>query len=121
MAASQAELHQAVLACLQQTTGPDPQGIKAAEAQLSALAQQPGFGVVLVQVALASPHDVAAHLRQLAAVLLKQYVKQHWIQGERGFVPPGGCLVALGQSPSCYIPHNFCSPTATSHTTSAPV
>jgi hypothetical protein len=90
MAASQTttELHQAVLACLQQTTGPDRQGIKAAEAQLPALAQQPGFGVVLVQVALASPQEVPAHLRQLAAVLLKQYVKQHWIQGERGFVPP---------------------------------
>jgi hypothetical protein len=82
---------QAVLTCLSQTQQPDPQGIKHAEAELQALATQPGFGAALTQIALASQEVAPAHLRQLAAVLLKQYVKQHWISGERGFVPPGEC------------------------------
>lgn len=80
---------QPVLSCLQQTQGPDPQGIRQAEDQLKAFAQQPGYGCVLAQIALSSPHEVPAHLRQLAAVLLKQYVKQHWVAGERGYEPPG--------------------------------
>jgi hypothetical protein len=86
-----AQLQQTVLSCLQQTQGPDAQSIKNAEAQLTLLAQQPGFGCVLVQIALTPPQQgILTHLRQLAAVLLKQYVKQHWIAGERGFEPPGG-------------------------------
>jgi hypothetical protein len=80
---------QQLLQCLQQLQGPDHQAIKAAEACLSGLAQQPGYGVCLVQAALAA-ESVAPPLRQLAAVLLKTYVKQHWVAGERGFQPPGG-------------------------------
>lgn len=95
---------QAVLLCLQQTQGPDPQGIKQAEAQLKALSQLPGFGVVLSQIALASGQEIPAPTRQLAAVLLKQYVKQHWIAGERGFEPPGAlpwCLVRAVSAGYC--------------------
>lgn len=93
---------QSVLSALQQTQGPDPQGIKHAEAQLKALSQLPGFGVVLLQIALASKQEVPAPTRQLAAVLLKQYVKQHWISGERGFEPPGtlGCAVHDQHTPA---------------------
>lgn len=86
---------QPVLLCLQQTQSPDPQGIKQAEQQLKALAQQSGYGCVLAQIALASPQEVSAHIRQLAAVLLKQYVKQHWVAGERGFEPPGSALLKM--------------------------
>jgi len=86
---------QPVLLCLQQTQSPDPQGIKQAEQQLKALAQQAGYGCVLAQIALASPQEVSAHIRQLAAVLLKQYVKQHWIAGERGFEPPGSARLKI--------------------------
>eukprot|EP00878_Enallax_costatus_P044724 GHUV01053448.1.p1 GENE.GHUV01053448.1~~GHUV01053448.1.p1 ORF type:complete len:172 (+),score=46.18 GHUV01053448.1:247-762(+) len=80
------EQGQRVLQCLQHIQGANPEAIKAAEAQLTVESQQPGYGVVLCQIALST--QVAAHLRQLAAVLLKQYVRQHWVEGERGFQPP---------------------------------
>lgn len=66
--------------------GANPTAIRAAEAQLTVESQQPGYGVILCQIALSA--QMAANLRQLAAVLLKQYVKQHWVEGERKFRPP---------------------------------
>lgn len=77
---------QRILQCLQHVQDANPEAIKAAEAQLTVESQQAGYGVVLCQIALSS--QVSVHLRQLAAVLLKQYVKQHWVEGERGFQPP---------------------------------
>ncbi|WIA08198.1 hypothetical protein OEZ85_007649 [Tetradesmus obliquus] len=80
---------QRILQCLQHSVDTsNAETIRAAEAQLALEAQQPGYGVVLCQIALSSGAAVPAHLRQLAAVLLKQYVKAHWQEGERGFQPP---------------------------------
>jgi hypothetical protein len=42
--------------------------------------------VVLCSIAL-SP-AAPAELRQLAAVLLKQHIKAHWVEGERRYEPP---------------------------------
>lgn len=86
---------QTVLSCLQHIQGTNPEGIRQAEIQLKASATQEQYGRCLVQIALAPAQEVPTHVRQLAAVLLKQYVKQHWIAGERGFEPPGRCCEQL--------------------------
>jgi hypothetical protein len=59
---------------------------RAAEAALQQQSTQHGHGVVLCSIAL-SP-AAPAELQQLAAVLLKQYIKAHWIEGERRYEPP---------------------------------
>jgi hypothetical protein len=67
---------QRVLQCLQHSVDTsNAETIRAAEAQLALEAQQAGYGVVLCQIALTGGAAVPAHLRQLAAVLLKHYVK----------------------------------------------
>ena len=67
---------QRILQCLQHSVDTSDAGtIRAAEAQLALEAQQPGYGVILCHIALSASAAVPAHLRQLAAVLLKQYVK----------------------------------------------
>ena len=45
-----------------------------------------GFGVALTTLAL-SP-DAQYGLKQLAAVVLKKYVKEHWQEGEKHYTPP---------------------------------
>lgn len=77
---------QRILQCLQHIQDANPEAINKTEAQLKVESQQAGYGVVLSQIAISS--QVSATLRQLAAVLLKQYVKQHWVEGDRGFQPP---------------------------------
>ena len=82
------EQGQRVLACLQAALQPETN--QAAERQLAHEAEQPRYGVLLARIALA--RDAAApQVRQLAAVLLKGYVKAHWVEGERGFTPPQAC------------------------------
>jgi hypothetical protein len=70
----------------------------------------------LAQLAVAQ-QQVAAPLRHAAAVLLKQYVKQHWVAGERGYEPPGACDVGArdGHCPDRTTPHYTrpTTPTAT--------
>ena len=79
------EQGQRVLACLHAALQPETN--QAAERQLQQEALQPRYGSILAQIALAR-EAAAPPVRQLAAVLLKGYVKSHWIEGERGFVPP---------------------------------
>ena len=57
-----------------------------AEAALKQQGKEQGHGVVLCSITLspAAPPE----LRQLAAVLLKQYIKAHWVEGERRYEPP---------------------------------
>lgn len=59
---------------------------EAAEAGLGQLDLQPGHGIVLTNIALTS--GAPNELRQLAAVLLKQNIKRHWIEGEKNYTPP---------------------------------
>ena len=65
---------------------PEAPSRKAAEALLEAGAQQHGFGAALVAVALAA--EVAPGLRQLAAVVLKKWVRDHWDASAPHFAPP---------------------------------
>ena len=54
-----------------------------AEAQLLAASRQGGYGVLLAKAALA--RKMPTDLCQLAAMLLKQYVKVHWQDGGEKF------------------------------------
>ncbi|KFM24134.1 Exportin-2 [Auxenochlorella protothecoides] len=65
-------LHEAFL----QTLAPNPELIKQAEAYLKTAAQQPGYGIAVLQ--LISAESVAVEVRQAAAVGFKNYVKYSW-------------------------------------------
>jgi hypothetical protein len=89
------EQGQRILKCLQTAVDSNRENSRAAEAQLLLEAEQPGYGLVLARIALAT-NDVAPDLRLVAAVLLKQYVKQ--------VRRTCGCCVPVGCS------HAYCSP-----------
>ena len=57
-----------------------------AETQLTQGGTQPGFGLALTRVAL--NQQVPFGTRQLGAVVLKKYIKEHWVEGEGRFSPP---------------------------------
>jgi hypothetical protein len=59
---------------------------EAAEGALGQLDLSSGHGIVLTNISLTS--GAPNELRQLAAVLLKQYIKRHWIEGEKNYIPP---------------------------------
>jgi hypothetical protein len=80
------EQAQRIAHCLQVTLEPDQARRAAAEQQLVAEDVQPGFGTALVQIV--TSQEVPAHLRQLAAVLLKQHIRRHWVEGDDKFQPP---------------------------------
>eukprot|EP00250_Pteridium_aquilinum_P006987 c16793_g1_i1 orf=84-3179(-) len=75
-----------LLNCLNATLNVDPGTRKAAEDALTTASTQPGYGVALAQLILDKALPLG--LRQLAAVVLKQYVKQHWQEGEDNYRPP---------------------------------
>lgn len=60
----------------------------AAEAQLDQDAQAAGFGVVLCHIATSQQEGLHFGVRQLAAVVLKKYIKEHWMEDTRSFRPP---------------------------------
>lgn len=57
-----------------------------AEASLHQASLQPGFGSALAKVA--ANRELSSGLRQLAAVLLKQFIKKHWEEDEETFEHP---------------------------------
>eukprot|EP00887_Chlorella_sp_A99_P007628 scaffold20.g7628.t1 len=65
-----------LLQILQATLQPDATTRQAAEAALEAGTRQPGFASALLNVVLAS--ELPSGLRQLAAVVLKKTVREHW-------------------------------------------
>ncbi|KAG4403351.1 hypothetical protein GLYMA_01G093902v4 [Glycine max] len=75
-----------LLSCLSATLDPNPEVRCFAEASLDQASRQPGFGSALSKVA--ANKELVVGLRQLAAVLLKQFVKKHWQEGEDSFEPP---------------------------------
>eukprot|EP00256_Glycine_max_P068234 XP_025982829.1 importin-9 [Glycine max] len=75
-----------LLNCLSATLDPNPEVRCFAEASLDQASRQPGFGSALSKVA--ANMELVVGLRQLAAVLLKQFVKKHWQEGEDSFEPP---------------------------------
>uniref|UniRef100_A0A453RBS0 Importin N-terminal domain-containing protein n=1 Tax=Aegilops tauschii subsp. strangulata TaxID=200361 RepID=A0A453RBS0_AEGTS len=58
----------------------------AEESLCQASLQPAGYGAALTKVTVNK--EVPFGLRQLAAVLLKQFIKQHWEEDEDNFVPP---------------------------------
>ncbi|KAK9806782.1 hypothetical protein WJX72_002643 [[Myrmecia] bisecta] len=65
---------------------PDPQARHAGEAKLQDASSQSGFGLALVNVTLRQ--EVPYGLRQLAAVVLKKFVKEHWTPESKHFKEP---------------------------------
>ncbi|KAM4109208.1 hypothetical protein ACB094_03G102800 [Castanea mollissima] len=75
-----------LLNCLSATLDPNHEVRSFAEASLNQASLQPGFGSALSKVA--ANRELPLGLRQLAAVLLKQFVKKHWQEGEDSFEHP---------------------------------
>ncbi|GAV80225.1 IBN_N domain-containing protein [Cephalotus follicularis] len=75
-----------LLNCLSATLDPNHELRSFAEASLNHASLQPGFGAALSKVA--ANKEVPFGLRQLAAVLLKQFIKKHWQEGDESFEHP---------------------------------
>lgn len=72
--------------CLNATLDTNQQVRSFAEASLAQASLQHGFGSALAKVA--ANREFPMGLRQLAAVLLKQFIKKHWHEDEDGFEHP---------------------------------
>ncbi|PSR91229.1 Importin-9 like [Actinidia chinensis var. chinensis] len=72
--------------CLNATLDTNHQVRSFAEASLHQASLQPGFGSALAKVA--ANKELTLGLRQLAAVLLKQFIKKHWQEDEETFEHP---------------------------------
>ncbi|KAJ8637202.1 hypothetical protein MRB53_011469 [Persea americana] len=75
-----------MLDCLTSTLNTNQDVRSFAEASLQQASLQPGFGVALSKIVVNKEFPVG--LRQLAAVLLKQFIKQHWQEDEESFIQP---------------------------------
>uniref|UniRef100_A0A7N0ULB8 Importin N-terminal domain-containing protein n=1 Tax=Kalanchoe fedtschenkoi TaxID=63787 RepID=A0A7N0ULB8_KALFE len=75
-----------LLNCLSASLDPKHEVRTFAEASLSQAELQPGFGAALAKVA--ANRELPFGLRQLASVLLKQFVKKHWKEEDEDFVHP---------------------------------
>ena len=75
-----------VFAALSSTLVVDLTTRRAAEAAVESLSARPGFAAALVQLTLAP--TLALEIRQLAAVLLKRFVRTHWSDEAENFAPP---------------------------------
>ncbi|XP_007045655.2 PREDICTED: importin-9 isoform X1 [Theobroma cacao] len=80
------EDQQWLLNCLSATLDPNQEVRSFAEASLNQASLQPGFGRGLSKVA--ANRDLPFGLRQLAAVLLKHFIKKHWHEGDESFEHP---------------------------------
>ncbi|XP_019704252.1 uncharacterized protein [Elaeis guineensis] len=72
--------------CLTATLDTNREVRSFAEASLQQASLQSGFGAALAKITVNK--EIAFGLRQLAAVLLKQFIKQHWQEDEETFVHP---------------------------------
>ncbi|XP_006484371.1 uncharacterized protein LOC102610802 isoform X1 [Citrus sinensis] len=75
-----------LLNCLSATLDPNQEVRSFAEVSLNQASLQPGFGAALSKVA--ANREISFGLRQLAAVLLKHFIKKHWQEGEESFELP---------------------------------
>jgi hypothetical protein len=78
-----AELYQVLLATLQT----DPGTRSNAEQVLEASSRSPNFGLFLAQIAC-SKDAPQPGVRQLAAVVLKKHIKEHWTYESNHFREP---------------------------------
>lgn len=80
---------QVVLQILRATAfSPDADERRGAELALAAQGIEPGFALVLSMIACAGAMVPEPGERQLAAVVLKKHVKEHWDRDGRAFSPP---------------------------------
>ncbi|KAJ0037329.1 hypothetical protein Pint_23386 [Pistacia integerrima] len=75
-----------LLKCLSATLDPNQEVRSFAEASLNQASLQPGFGAALSKVA--ANRELPYGLRQLAAVLLKHFIKKHWQEDDESFEHP---------------------------------
>jgi exportin-2 (importin alpha re-exporter) len=66
----------ALASSLQQSLSPDPATRRTAERQLDTLKSQPGFSQIVLQ--LAQANDANPAIRQAAALLFKNFVRNGW-------------------------------------------
>jgi len=86
MCEADSSLRQALHETITGLMSPDPTVRKAAEEQIKALEVTDDFGVLLCELTLEPSSPLA--VRQLAAVLLKQYIDVHWSQDTEKFRHP---------------------------------
>ncbi|PIN25923.1 hypothetical protein CDL12_01337 [Handroanthus impetiginosus] len=72
--------------CLNASLDPNHQVRNFAETSLQQASLQQGYGLALARVA--ANRELPFGIRQLAAVLLKQYIRKHWNEDEEGFEHP---------------------------------
>ncbi|XP_074582872.1 uncharacterized protein LOC141839108 isoform X1 [Curcuma longa] len=75
-----------LLDCLSATLDTSRDVRSFAEASLQQASSQSGFGAALSRIIVNK--EISFGLRQLAAVLLKQFIKQHWQENDENFVHP---------------------------------
>ena len=75
-----------IIALLQPLLSADTAARQAGEGRLAEAAKQSGFGLALVQTILQQQYPEG--LRQLAAVLVKRHVKEHWATESKHFKEP---------------------------------
>ena len=75
-----------------------------AEQHLAEAEQQPGYGLALVQTTVR--HAVAPELRQMAALLLKNFIRHHWTPEAENF------QVGKNTDTSAVLVHYFADATA---------
>ncbi|KAL6779589.1 hypothetical protein ACKKBG_A12895 [Auxenochlorella protothecoides x Auxenochlorella symbiontica] len=75
-----------LVACLNSLLSPDPQARRGGENALAQGSQQPGLGVALLEVS--QNPSLPTGLRQLAAVILKKHLKEHWTFESGAFREP---------------------------------
>ncbi|KAK1551997.1 hypothetical protein Q3G72_008654 [Acer saccharum] len=75
-----------LLNCLSATLDPNQEVRSFAETSLNQASVQPGFGAALSKIA--ASRELQFGLRQLAAVLLKHFIKKHWQEGDQSFEHP---------------------------------
>eukprot|EP00117_Sycon_ciliatum_P025680 scpid22203/ scgid1813/ Importin-9; Importin-9a; Importin-9b; Ran-binding protein 9 len=81
-----AAIRQSLIECLGGILSPSQEIRNAAEEQLKMLETTDEFGVYLTEFTISPESDLSG--RQLASVLLKQYVEAHWCSGQDKFRPP---------------------------------
>ncbi len=80
------ELRPALDEVLAKLLAPDPGQRSLAEQQLKALQVTEEYGVALTEVTLSAQQPLP--VRQMTALLLRQYVNSHWCSAADKFVPP---------------------------------
>ncbi len=77
-----------VLQCLIGTLNAGHDIRESAEKQLTEQSRAEGFGLVLCKIIAAGPQQVEDGVRQLAAVVLKKYIKERWDKDAKHYQPP---------------------------------